>query len=219
MTRPLGLIVRPNPTLLLLRRLLITRAQIFHLSNEIWRSEHSINCFLFLFSSTQGGKLFGQTASALAYIHATYRMCHRDIKLNNVLLDEKYNAKLTDFGFAKSSWNSSKHCVIMSDSFCGTPAYSCPQVLEKVVYNPFLADVFSMGVMLFAMLEGEFLFFGTVPEMVAKIKEYPAFVESRCRKFSSNASKLIVGMVDPSEDTRMTMHAVVEHKWVRKHKR
>jgi len=88
---------------------------------------------------------FGQVVRALAYVHATLRMAHRDIKVDNVLLDAEYNAKLSDFGFAKECWDSKRHCAVLSQTICGTQPYFCPQLVDRVPYNAYMADVWAMG--------------------------------------------------------------------------
>jgi len=69
---------------------------------------------------------------------------YSDIKLDNILLDCNWIAKMTDFGFAKKIADSSRGEVTMSTTFCGTLPYECPQILEHKAYNGFKADIWSM---------------------------------------------------------------------------
>lgn len=77
---------------------------------------------------------------------------HRDLKPENILLDADYNIKIVDFGFAckitgrdGSGFNKSK---------VGTPGYMAPEVLARKPYQGHVADIFSLGVILFAMYAG-----------------------------------------------------------------
>jgi len=75
-------------------------------------------------------------------------ICHRDIKLENILFDQQLNIKLVDFGIA--SFQGSK----MLSDFCGTGMYIAPEIREYRAYDGFKSDVFSLGVVLFALITG-----------------------------------------------------------------
>ena len=98
---------------------------------------------------------FKQCVDALTCMHMEHHMAHRDIKLDNVLFDASDNAKLSDFGFARE-WGGKSDTL--AKTFCGTEPYYAPEIVARQPYNPFLYDVWSMGVMLFIMLNGKFPF-------------------------------------------------------------
>ena len=82
-------------------------------------------------------------------------ICHRDLKLENLLLDEKGEVlKITDFGFAKIQNDS------MPKTILGTAVYVAPEVLDSssTGYDGFLADVWSCGVILYTMIVGNYPF-------------------------------------------------------------
>ena len=85
---------------------------------------------------------------------------HRDIKLDNILLDREKGVKICDFGVSK---------IIKKNHFireqCGTPAYLAPEIIEDKGYEAFFPDIWSMGVLLYAML------CGTVPFKAPNLKE------------------------------------------------
>ena len=93
---------------------------------------------------------FRQLLSALHYLHNTCGVCHRDIKLENILMDSNYNIKLNDFGF----------CTLLTDdkgkstlkSFKGTEGYMAPEMFKKKGYNGKQVDVFALAVSLFMMV-------------------------------------------------------------------
>nr|XP_017206016.1 serine/threonine-protein kinase MARK2-like [Oryctolagus cuniculus] len=102
----------------------------------------------------EAGALFGQALAAVSYCHGQ-RVAHRDLKLGNLLLDEHMNIKLADFRL--SLWLEQGTLV---RGFCGTPQYCAPEVFLGEDYNAFKADVWSLGVVLFAMLEATVPFHG-----------------------------------------------------------
>ncbi|KAL0367977.1 UNVERIFIED_CONTAM: Serine/threonine-protein kinase SAPK1 [Sesamum calycinum] len=87
--------------------------------------------------------------------HKTQQICHRDLKLENTLLDGSTapRLKICDFGYSKSS-------VLHSQpkSTVGTPAYIAPEVLSRKEYDGKIADVWSCGVTLYVMLVGAYPF-------------------------------------------------------------
>ena len=97
--------------------------------------------------------IFRQLADAVAYLH-TKNVVHRDLKLDNILVDENNGVKLIDFGFSVSA--SAEHKLQL---FCGTPHYMDPDIVKKKEYNGHAADVWALGVILFIILTGKLPFF------------------------------------------------------------
>lgn len=91
--------------------------------------------------------------SALAYLHSK-RICHRDIKLENVLLDADLNPKLIDFGF--SSFENEHASLTL---FCGTPNYMSPEIVSKTPYSGAQSDSWAFGVLCYRVLVGNFPFY------------------------------------------------------------
>ncbi|XP_027191011.1 serine/threonine-protein kinase SRK2E isoform X2 [Cicer arietinum] len=106
------------------------------------------------FSEDEARFFFQQLISGVSYCH-TMQVCHRDLKLENTLLDGSPapRLKICDFGYSKSS-------VLHSQpkSTVGTPAYIAPEVLLKKEYDGKIADVWSCGVTLYVMLVGAYPF-------------------------------------------------------------
>jgi carbon catabolite-derepressing protein kinase len=92
--------------------------------------------------------IFRQIVEGLGHIHSR-SIVHRDIKLDNILLDGRGNMKIADFGVSK--------VVVKGETMheqCGTPAYIAPEILLDKGYDGFGVDLWSAGVVLFAMLYG-----------------------------------------------------------------
>ena len=82
----------------------------------------------------------------------TKNVVHRDIKLENILLDNQMNLKLADFGFATNK-NINK-----LTTFRGTQSYMAPEIRESKEYDGRQTDIFSLGVVLFTIVVGYFPF-------------------------------------------------------------
>ena len=95
----------------------------------------------------------------MKYIHSK-NIAHRDIKLDNILLDCEKGVKICDFGVSKII---KKGQVIKEQ--CGTPAYLAPEIIIDTGYEGFFVDIWSLGVLLYAML------CGTVPFKAPNLDE------------------------------------------------
>ncbi|XP_069921294.1 serine/threonine-protein kinase MARK1 isoform X4 [Oryctolagus cuniculus] len=98
--------------------------------------------------------LFGQALAAVSYCHGQ-RVAHRDLKLGNLLLDEHMTIKLADFGLSLRLEQGT-----LVRGFWGTPEYCAPEVFLGEDYDALKADVWSLGVVLFAMLAAALPFHG-----------------------------------------------------------
>ncbi|CAI0430950.1 unnamed protein product [Linum tenue] len=106
------------------------------------------------FSEDEARYFFQQLISGVDFCHFM-QICHRDLKLENTLLDGSPapRLKICDFGYSKSSLLHSR-----PKSTVGTPAYIAPEVLNRREYDGKLADVWSCGVTLYVMLVGAYPF-------------------------------------------------------------
>jgi serine/threonine-protein kinase SRK2 len=165
------------------------------------------------FSEDEARFFFQQLISGVSYCH-TMQVCHRDLKLENTLLDDSLapRLKICDFGYSKSS-------VLHSQpkSTVGTPAYIAPEVLLTQEYDGKIADVWSCGVTLFVMLVGAYPFedpdgprdFRKTIHRVLQVQySIPENVKisPECRHL---ISRIFVG--DPTQ--RITMSEISNHEW------
>ncbi|KAI8145956.1 kinase-like domain-containing protein, partial [Fennellomyces sp. T-0311] len=96
-------------------------------------------------------RLFAQLISGVHYMHQKH-IVHRDLKLENLLLDRDRNIIITDFGFA-NQFSSAKNDLMATS--CGSPCYAAPElVVSEGMYVGSAVDIWSCGVILYAMLCG-----------------------------------------------------------------
>ncbi len=99
-------------------------------------------------------KIFAQICQGISYCHAK-NIIHRDIKLDNILLDNEHNVKIIDFGFSINV--AQDKCLSI---FCGTPCYMSPEIVSKQQYKGPPSDVWALGIVLYTLLCGKFPFRG-----------------------------------------------------------
>lgn len=97
-------------------------------------------------SEDESCRFFQQLIAGLDYCHRHY-ICHRDLKPENLLLDKGNKLKIADFGMA-----SIVRPTDLQETSCGSPHFAAPEVIEGVKYDGRVADVWSAGVILYALL-------------------------------------------------------------------
>lgn len=153
---------------------------------------------------------FLQTAFAIEYLH-TNNIMHRDIKLENLLLDSKANIKLTDFGW--SAINADK----LRQTYCGTIDYMAPEMVTGNQYD-WKVDIWSLGVLLFELTQGRPWLPGKPPFDGQTMSEKQENIKNgRIGTMIgvSDACKDLVQRlltIDPSK--RPTIQEVFDHKFV-----
>ena len=150
-------------------------------------------------------KLFQQLINTLLYLHSQ-NITHRDIKIDNMLLDKNKNLKLVDFGL--STYYSDDKLL---NQPCGTVVYAAPEVLEGKEYHGMLADVWSSGIVLYGMLSGFLPFCDNDDEInkknVLKGKiEIPNF-------FPPLVIDLLSHMLQENPIKRFTLQDIRDHPW------
>jgi len=161
------------------------------------------------FQESEARAIFRQLVSALAHAHDK-GVAHRDIKLENILMDKKNNIRLIDFGLCDFVLDSSNHKKFSIDSV-GSPAYIAPEIIMGRSYDAFQADVWSTGVVLFALLYGRFPFSpGQFKNLVDGHLVQLEFPET---EVSEQAKQLLSGMLTVQSTARHTLETVIEHPW------
>ncbi|XP_076180038.1 testis-specific serine/threonine-protein kinase 6 [Ptiloglossa arizonensis] len=155
-----------------------------------------------------------QLGLGLQYLHEL-EIAHRDMKCENVLLTSNYNVKLADFGFARYVIdNRGKH--VLSDTYCGSLSYAAPEILRGAPYNPKIADIWSLGVILYILLNKAMPFDDT------DIKRLYEQQRNRKWKFrskiapilSENVKKLVTSLLEPVPTKRWTLSQIITSDWI-----
>ncbi|KAG5573940.1 hypothetical protein H5410_063706 [Solanum commersonii] len=159
-------------------------------------------------SETQGRKLFQQLIDGVSYCHDK-GVFHRDLKLENVLIDGGRNIKITDFGLSALPQHLRDDGLLHTT--CGSPNYVAPEVLSNRGYNGATSDTWSCGVILYVILTG-FLPFDdrNLAVLYQKIFKGDAPIP---KWLSQGAKNLIKRILDPNPQTRITMAEIKEDEW------
>lgn len=170
------------------------------------------------FSEDEARYFFQQLVSGVSYCHSM-QICHRDLKLENTLLDGSSapRLKICDFGYSKSA-------VLHSQpkSTVGTPAYIAPEVFSRKEYDGKIADVWSCGVTLYVMLVGAYPFEDpddsrnfkkTITRILSVQYSIPDYV-----RLSMDCRHLLSRIFVADPEKRITMVEIESHPWFVKNK-
>jgi len=163
---------------------------------------------------------FRQMVQGLQYLHAL-NVAHRDLKCENILLSRHWNVKLADFGFARfciDADGSSKGKRVLSQTYCGSAAYAAPEVVSGTPYNPKLADVWSLGIILYIMVNATMPFDDSnlkklLKDQLARKWDF----RSRVRDvLTPSLTQLVRNVLEPDITQRITLDRIAAHEWVRR---
>lgn len=152
---------------------------------------------------------FGQIIDAVAYCHK-FQICHRDLKPENILLDSNHNIKLADFGMAALETRQK-----LLETSCGSPHYAAPEIVSGKSYHGSPSDVWSCGVILFAMLTGHLPFDDTnIRNLLLKVQtgkyRLPSYL-------SIDAKNLIRRMLRVNPEDRIPIEKISHHPFILKY--
>ncbi|XP_017484495.1 PREDICTED: serine/threonine-protein kinase SIK2-like [Rhagoletis zephyria] len=154
----------------------------------------------------EAARVFTQLVSAVQYCHSM-GVVHRDLKAENVLLDKDMNIKLADFGFSNRYEEGNP-----LTTWCGSPPYAAPEVFQGLEYDGPKADIWSLGVVLYALVCGALPFNGdTLLELKGRVVtgkfRIPYFMSRDCEHLLRNML-----VVEP--DRRYTLKQIIKHRWL-----
>ncbi|KAH0795986.1 CAMK family protein kinase [Histomonas meleagridis] len=147
-----------------------------------------------------------QMLEALQYIHSI-GIVHRDIKPENLLIDAYGKIKISDFGLSR--FVDSKG---LADTPCGSICYASPECIRGKVYDGRKSDIWSVGVVTYAMLTGVLPWTkSNQTQLIEQIMNadfvVPQFV-------SEDARNLIIRLLDPDPDKRITISQALQHNFI-----
>lgn len=147
-----------------------------------------------------------QIISAVEFCHANL-IVHRDLKPENLLLDANGNIKISDFGLSNMIEPGK-----LLDSFCGSPLYAAPEILLAERYNGPPIDVWSIGVILFALLCGHLPWNG---ESQAEISHNSIKgIYDDPTEISEEGRDIIRKMLNPNPRERISIAEIRKHPWI-----
>ena len=152
-------------------------------------------------------KFYQQLISGIEYIHKL-NIVHRDLKPENLLLDSNKNIKIVDFGLS-NIYNNNQ----LLKTACGSPCYAAPEMIIGKYYKGINVDIWSSGIILFAMLCGYLPFEDEDNEkLYRKITEGKFSYSSNCH-LSNNAKDLINHILCVDPDNRFNINDIKKHSW------
>jgi len=165
------------------------------------------------FTEREAARIMEKILNAISFLH-NLGICHRDIKPENFMfssLDPDAEVKIIDFGLSTKFIK--EHTL---KDIVGTPYYVAPEVLEGVYTNA--CDVWSVGVVLYTMLNGKPPFTGTSSEILGKVAKAAVFFPERhWHNISEDAKDLISKMLDKNPKNRYSAKQCLDHPWFQTH--
>ncbi|KAK3805694.1 MAG: kinase-like domain-containing protein [Linnemannia elongata] len=150
-------------------------------------------------------RFFQQIIVGLAFCHKR-KICHRDLKPENLLLDHRRNVKIADFGMA-----SLQKSGRLLETSCGSPHYASPEVVTGMKYDGSSSDIWSCGIILYALLTGHLPFDDeNIRQLLSKVKAGKFYMPT---DISASARDLISRMLTVNPRRRITMQGVMMHPW------
>uniref|UniRef100_A0A182Q2I5 Protein kinase domain-containing protein n=1 Tax=Anopheles farauti TaxID=69004 RepID=A0A182Q2I5_9DIPT len=156
---------------------------------------------------------FRQLVCAVQYMHE-HGFCHRDIKCENVLLANTSYVKLTDFSFAKQCCPSEGGACELSSTFCGSIAYTAPEVLKGIPYDPKAHDMWSLGCVLFILVTGTMPFDESNVRITIGNQERKQYAYPTDLNLNLAIVELIDRLIEPDVSVRATINQVADDPWV-----
>jgi len=163
------------------------------------------------FTNDDKKKIFKELVEAVKYLHEN-NISHRDLKVENVLLDKDNNVKLADFNLATRFQPNE-----LITHHCGSEEYTSPEIVTRKAYDPQLTDIWALGIILYAIVVGHLPFYHKNGERlqsmyhrIAEVKyTFPSGVE-----IDKDAKNLISSILKYTPKSRATLDQILAHPWL-----
>jgi serine/threonine protein kinase len=148
-----------------------------------------------------------QIVSAISYLHSL-DIAHRDLKPENILIADQSTVKIADFGFSRENSGQT-----LFRTQCGSPLYASPEVISSIPYDGKAADMWSVGVIIFALVTGR------VPWEDVQ-NQNRLFYDIQTARYhipanlSQNLANLLGGLMNPQPLMRFTVAQALSHPWL-----
>ncbi|XP_056641567.1 testis-specific serine/threonine-protein kinase 1-like [Diorhabda sublineata] len=165
-------------------------------------------------SEAQSRVWFRQVTLAVQYLH-DMDIAHRDLKCENCLITNNFNLKLADFGFSRFVTDSHGR-KLTSTTYCGSLSYAAPEVLRGMPYYPKNADVWSLGIILYIMVNKAMPFDDTnvkrlnEQQLNRRWKFRPKVVDA----LSEQIKSLVVHLLEPEITKRYRIEDILNSDWI-----
>ena len=181
--------------------------------------------FDYIYSSSKGLNekyakfIFNKILKGVQTLHKA-GICHRDLKMQNILLDEFFNPKICDFGFATEIQGKDGSGKL--NQFVGTKNYAAPEIFLRLPYNGIKVDIFSLGVILFNLVTKKLGFVrSTIKDHYYKyimgkdFKTYWKKVKNEIGEISKELKDLFIKMVSFNPKERPNIDEIFKHPWMK----
>ncbi len=215
----------------IIRKLASGLNSLLNFTNSVTQKEQKVNYICFVLAPNDGlfdyiyypkkgfneyiaRYFFSQLVEGVMVLHLQ-GIVHRDIKIDNILLDKKWNIKIVDFGYSTEYEDDT-----LLTSYIGTTSYAAPEILKNVPYLGTKTDVFSLGVVLYVLVIGQMSFLkASVKDDCYKniIKgDYDGFwnMKSKLGYFSCEFKDLINKMLTFNPKERISLDEINYHEWM-----
>ena len=161
------------------------------------------------FNEEEAKKIFYQLIDALYYMHQM-NICHRDIRTEHIMFDKNKTPKIVGFSYSSFYNKINNKNQKLNDSF-GSLCYACPEIIQEMAYDPELADVWSIGVVLYAMVSGYLPFCEEDDEKTKDLitegkLEFP-------NEMTNKLKDLLKHMLDINSEKRYNFSKIIKHPW------
>ena len=159
------------------------------------------------FNEEEALRIFFQLLDAMTYMHKM-NICHLNLRAEHILFDKNNRPKIVGFGYS-SFYEKDKNIEGTYGSLC----YACPEIIDEAPYNPELADVWSLGVILYVLICG-YLPFSDEDDNKNKILISNGKVDFP-KEMSNKLKDLLRHMLDKNPKKRYTFQKIVKHPWLK----